>query len=224
MYGLCLCIIASTVQLKYSIIEIKCICTMAMFNNVIVQPPKIDRNHLCFCLSLCRWIRVQIGESRPEMFPWYIRAFIIESFQLLRSEGEERAETENLFAFPISRTAIWVSFLASLLYCYDEESWARFELSELIVSICLIVSLFIISRINLLFYISCGNLQKLDVVEDRRAGPQRTNSVSFCVNVCGQKAICWKCPAFYSASLAPTSRHGACWWHKRVSSCSKQSD
>ena len=115
-------------------------------------------------------------------------------------------------------------FLASPLYCYDVESWARFELSELIVSICLIVSLFSISKINLLFYISCGNLQKLDVVEDRRAGPERTNSVSFCVNVCGQKAICWKCPAFYSVSLAPSSRHGAWWCHKRVSSCSKQSD
>ena len=133
--------------------------------NVIVQPLKIDRNHLCFCLSLCRWIWVQIGESRPEMFPWYIRAFNWK-FPPIRYNRRERAEIENLFAFPISGTALWVSSIFALLLRW---SWAHFKLSELIVSICLIVSLFIISKINLLFYISCGNLQKLDAVEDRRA-------------------------------------------------------
>ena len=45
---------------------------------------------------------------------------------------------------------------------------------------------------------------------------ERTNFVSFCVNVCGQKAICWNSPAFYSVSLAPSSRHGAWWCHNRV--------
>ena len=175
-----------------------------------MQPLKIDRNHLCFCLSLCRWIWVQIGESRPEMFPWYIRAFNWK-FPPIRYNLRERAEIENLFAFPISGTALWVSSIFALLLRW---SWAHFKLSELIVSICLIVSLFIKSKINLLFYISCGNLLELDAVEDRRA--EKTNFVSFCVNVCGQKAICWNSPAFYSVSLDPPSRHGAWWCHNRI--------
>ena len=127
---------------------------------------------------------------------------------LLQSEGGESWDWES-FCIP----HFWDSTLSFYLHPFiiTMRSWAHFELSELIVSICLIVSLFIISKINLLFYISCGNLQKLDAVEDRRAQQERTNFVSFCVNVCGQKAICWNSPAFYSFSLAPSSRHGA-WW------------